>query len=86
MKKQLFKEFVYEFKGEFVPSILAKMSPADRERFRYLRLGGGTTPLRGCVIMDICDKDGVYFDDFGGLYHHSVIGRRVSKIKPEVSP
>ena len=86
MKKQLFKEFVYEFKGGFVPSILAKMSPADKERFRYLRLGGTASPLRGCVIMDICDINGECFDDFSGVYHHSVIGRRVSKIRQEVSP
>ena len=86
MKKQLFKEFVYEFKGEFVPSILAKMSPADKERFRYLRWAGCSSPHRGCMVMDICDKDGVYFDEFSNLYHHSVIGRRISKIKPEVSP
>lgn len=83
MKKQLFREFVYEFKGEFVPSILAKMSPADKERFRYLRWSGCSSPKRGCMVMDICDIDGHFFDDFGGLYHHSVIGRRVGKIKED---
>ena len=89
MAKKLSADWVYEFTGEFIPSILAEMSPDDKERFKYLRWSGSLPPYRlGYIVgyqllMDICDKDGWLW--CGGsesrfYFHNSVIGRRVKKI------